>query len=212
MEPLRSSAWARGIAAAVLVGFAGAWNVPTVLVLSLVSGLTAFDLGRRNRDERTHGAGLLRDPYGIAMQVAFLVLMCAGAWDNRSPELTWRAPGVYGVIGLALILCGVRLRQSAARALGRHFTVVLSVLPDHELVASGPYRWLRHPNYAGLLLIAFGTAIMVRSPLFLVGTLVLWLPLALLRIRAEERVLEGRLGARWTEYASGRWSLVPGLY
>ena len=210
------SAWARGIAAALLVGCAGAWNGPTVLVLVVASGLTAFDLGRRDRDERhqltAESDGFLRDPYGVAMQVAFLLLMCAGAFDNRTPERTWQPPGGYGVAGMAMILVGVQLRRSAARALGRHFTVVLSVLPDHELVASGPYRWLRHPNYAGLLLIGLGTGIMVRSPLFVAGTLALWLPLALMRIRAEERVLQGRLGARWTEYANGRWSLVPGVY
>jgi len=206
------SALIRGGVAALLVGFAGAWNGPTVLSLVIASGVTAFDLGRRDRDERGTTTGFLRDPYGIAMQVAFLLLMCTGAWENRAPELTWRSPGMYGVVGVAVMLVGMRLRQSAARALGRHFTVVLSVLPDHELVASGPYRWLRHPNYAGLLLIAIGTALMVRSPLFLAGTFVLWLPLALLRMRAEERILQGRLGARWTEYANGRWSLVPGVY
>ncbi len=215
MDRSRRSAWARGLAAAVLVGFAGAWNGPTVLALVVASGLTAFDLGRRDRDERSKLAaanGFVRDPYGTAMQVAFLLLMCAGAFENRSPDRTWEPPGGYGVAGMAMILLGVRLRQSAARALGRHFTVVLSVLPDHELVSSGPYRWLRHPNYAGLLLIALGTGIMVRSPLFLVGTLALWLPLALLRIRAEERVLRGHLGERWNEYANDRWSLLPGLY
>ena len=210
------SHWARAIAAALLVGFAGAWNGPTVLVLVVASGLTTFDLGRRDRGERSKltaaADGFLRDPYGMAMQVAFLLLMCAGAFENRAPERTWESPGGYGVIGMAVILVGVQLRQSAARALGRHFTVVLSVLPDHELVSSGPYRWLRHPNYASLLLIALGTGIMVRSPLFLAGTLALWLPLALMRIRAEERVLESRLGERWTEYANRRWSLLPGVY
>jgi protein-S-isoprenylcysteine O-methyltransferase Ste14 len=209
------TSWIRGLAAALLVGFAGNWNGPTALVLVVASGVTAFDLGRRDRDERRKLAGrdgLLRDPYGTAMQLAFLALMCAGAWDHRAPELRWQSPGGYGVIGMAVILVGVRLRQSAARALGRHFTVMLSVLPDHELVSSGPYRWLRHPNYAGLLLIALGTGIMVQSPLFLAGTVALWLPLALLRIREEERALHGHLGARWTEYANDRWSLVPGVY
>ena len=202
----------RAAAAALVVGFAGAWNGPTVMALVIATALCAFDLGRRDREERGNAEGFLRDPYGMAMQLAFLALMCAGAWDNRVPLRTWQHPGLYGVVGAIVLLIGIRLRRSAARALGRHFTVVLSVLPDHELVSTGPYRWLRHPNYAGLLLIAIGTGIMVRSPLFLAGAVLLWLPLALLRIREEERVLRGRLGARWAEYASRRWSLVPGVY
>ena len=59
---------------------------------------------------------------------------------------------------------------------------------------------------------AFGTALMVWSPLAVGVTLALWLPAALLRIRAEERSLQERLGAAYAEYARGRWRLVPGLY
>jgi protein-S-isoprenylcysteine O-methyltransferase Ste14 len=212
MPNLPMHALVRAAVAALVVGVTGDWNGPTVMALVIATAVSAFDLGRRDRDERDTAAGFLRDPYGLAMQLAFLALMCAGAWDNRAPHRTWQHPGVYGMVGAIVLLTGIRLRQSAARALGRHFTVVLSVLPDHELVSTGPYRWLRHPNYAGLLLVALGTGIMVRSPLFLAGTALLWLPLALLRIRQEERALRGRLGARWTEYADGRWSLVPGVY
>jgi protein-S-isoprenylcysteine O-methyltransferase len=110
---------------------------------------------------------------------------------------------------LTVVLAGVSLRRSAARALGRHFTVGLSLLADPELVVSGPYRWLRHPNYAGLLMIACGTAMMVRSPHALGVALAVWLPLALLRIRKEEHVLHERLGGAYTDYTRRRWCLVP---
>ena len=205
----------RGAAAAALVGFTGNWNGPTVMIMALASGLSFFDLGRRSRRERvarSSDPAFEPDPYGNAMQLAFLAVLCAGAWDNRAPEVEWRSPGLLGVCGLAVILAGVRLRQSAARALGRHFTVALSLLADHQLVASGPYRWLRHPNYAGLLLVAFGTAMMVWSPLAAGVTLVVWLPFVLLRIGAEERVLHERLGGAYADYARDRWCLLPGLF
>jgi protein-S-isoprenylcysteine O-methyltransferase Ste14 len=206
------SVWIRGAAAAALVGFAGHWNGPTVLILALASGLSFFDLGRRDRNERTPGTAFEPDLYGTAMQLAFLAVLCAGAWDNRAPEVTWRSPGLLGIGGFAVILAGACLRQSAARALGPHFTVALSLLADHQLIATGPYRWLRHPNYAGLLLIAFGTAMMVWSPKAAGVTLVVWLPLVLLRIRAEERVLHERLGSVYADYTRARWCLVPGVY
>ena len=105
-------------------------------------------------------------------------------------------------------MAGVFLRQSAARALGRHFTVGRSVRADHELIVSRLYRWLRHPNYAGLLLVGFGTAMMMWSPTAAGVILVGWLPLALMRIDAEERALQERLGDAFVEYRRGE--LVSG--
>ncbi|MCC6847576.1 MAG: isoprenylcysteine carboxylmethyltransferase family protein [Deltaproteobacteria bacterium] len=210
----------RGILAAALVGAVGRWNGPTVLTLALAAGLTSFDLGRRGRveraDEAAEGAvpasAFRPEPWGMAMQLAFLAILTVGAWDNRAPEDTWRHPGLVGIAGFAFILSGVGLRRSAARALGRQFTVGLSVLADHELVVSGPYRWIRHPNYAGLLLVALGTAMMIGSPTAAGVSLVVWLPLALLRIRLEERTLLRHLGDAYREYRRGRWCLVPGVY
>ena len=201
------------VAAGALVGFTGNWNGPTVVALALAAAVTFFDLGRRDRAERRGPAAAFHaDPFGRAMPLAFLAVLAAGAFDNRAPEVAWEHPGIYGVVGALVILTGMVLRWSAAAALGRHFTVVLSLLDDHELVATGPYRWLRHPNYAALLLVAFGTATMARSPLAIGVTLVTWLPVALLRIHAEERVLHERLGDVFLEYRRGRWCLVPGLY
>ncbi len=205
----------RGAAAGALVGFAGNWNGPTVFILAAVAAAVIFDLGRRDRAEQIGPAGVAAfsyDPYGRAMPIAFLAVLAAAAFDNRAPELYWRHPGLYGVAGFLVIMAGVGLRQSASQELGRHFTVVLSVLDDHQLITTGPYRWVRHPNYAGLLLVAIGTATMVRSPLAIGVTLVTWLPLALLRIHAEERALQDRLGDAFVEYRQQSWCLVPGLY
>ena len=182
-----------------------------MLVLAIASGFTFFDLGRRDRVERAERTDEV-EPFGLAMQLAFLVVLCVGAWDNRTPDAAWRSPGLLGVAGFALIMAGVFLRQSAARALGRDFPVGLSVRADHALIVSGPYRWLRHPNYAGLLLVGLGTAMMVWSPSAAGVILVGWLPLALLRIHAEERALQERLGDAFVEYRRGRWCLVPGVY
>lgn len=214
------NAWMRGIVSTGLVGWAGHWNGPTVAALALAAGLSFFDLGRREQVERVRDGvetdrrrtRAVTEPYGTAMQLAFLAVLSAGAWDNRAPEIAWRFPGMLGVLGLAVILLGLALRQSAARALGDRFTVAVSVLADHELVVTGPYRRIRHPNYAALLLIAIGTAMMVWSPLALGTALVTWLPVALLRIRAEERALHDHLGDAFLDYTRGRWCLVPGVY
>jgi protein-S-isoprenylcysteine O-methyltransferase Ste14 len=185
--------------------------------MAIASGLSFFNLGRRDRVERDSAAAheptaFAPDRSGDAMQLAFLAVLIAGAWENRGPGVGWESPGVSGVIGVLVLAAGVWLRRDAARALGRPFTVGLSVLSDHELVDDGPYRWLRHPNYAGLLMVALGTALMMRSTYAIGVTLAVWLPLALMRISKEEHALAARLGAAYVEYARGRWCLVPGVY
>ena len=201
----------RGLAAGVAVGLVGRWSGPTVAILAAVSGVVFFDLLRRARNERDGGADRPHDRFGLAVEWVFFAMLCAAAWDNRS-RYDWPSPGWFEALGLAVVGGGALLRQRAAQALGRQFTVRLSVLDDHQLVASGPYRWVRHPNYAGLGLIALGTAMMVGSATAAAVGILLWLPAVLLHIRDEERTLHIRLGAAYAEYARRSWRLVPGVY
>jgi protein-S-isoprenylcysteine O-methyltransferase Ste14 len=199
----------RGVAAAACVGIAGAWRGPTVLGLALASGLAFFDLARRAHAE-SGGDGRRLD-WGAAMQLAFLAILCAAAWENRARG-GWPDTELVDALGLVIIASGVGLRRSAARALGRQFTVRLSIFDRHQLVSTGPYRWLRHPNYVGLMLIALGTATMVRSPLAALVAVGLWLPITLLQIRGEERVLRRHLDTAYDDYARRSWRLLPGIY
>ncbi len=201
----------RGAAAAALVGVAGRWSGPVVMVLALVSGITFADLGRRDLAERIRSARHTHDPFGRAMQLAFLLVLSAAAWDNRCRD-PWIIPGSVEGLGLAMLVGGVWLRNRASQALGRHFTVALSLYDDHELVLVGPYHWVRHPSYTALPLVALGTAAMVRSPMAAMVALLVWLPSALLRIRDEECALRKRFGPAYTEYSCRSWYLVPWIY
>ncbi len=115
---------------------------------------------------------------------------------------------LFGV-SLAAVWAGIALRWWSFRSLGRYFTFTVMTSPDQPVIMSGPYRWLRHPSYAGLLLIIAGIG-------FAFGN---WLSLAVLvgallagivyRIRVEESALEIALGSAYTTYASRRKRLIP---
>ena len=77
---------------------------------------------------------------------------------------------------------------------------------------TGPFRILRHPSYASLLLVALGTAVSVESTLAVAVTLLVWLPAVLLRLAHEEGVLARRFGGAYEHYARRTWRLVPGLF
>ena len=65
------------------------------------------------------------------------------------------------VAGLVLMCAGIAVRQWAVVTLGRFFTIDVRVQPGQTVVDRGPYRWVRHPSYTGLILtfLGFGLAL-----------------------------------------------------
>src|SRR5436305_13380970 len=85
---------------------------------------------------------------------------------QRFPRVRAGSDDWLGVcVGAALALSGIALRVWAGQSLGRFFEREVVVEADQTLVRSGPYRWIRHPAYAGNLLtrLGIGVAIGPRS-------------------------------------------------
>ena len=204
-----ASSVGQGLLAAAIVALAGHLATVPVWILTAITGICFYDLARR---ELTEDAGDATDWIGRAMRGGFLVVLAAGAWDNRDPASVAPYPGLLEMSGVAIILLGVELRRQTARAMGEHFTVKLYVDPEHRLIDGGPFRVLRHPSYAALLVMGVGTAVSVASPLALAATIAVWLPIVLYRIQQEERALEARFGAAYRDYSQRTWRLVPGVF
>jgi protein-S-isoprenylcysteine O-methyltransferase Ste14 len=116
------------------------------------------------------------------------------------------------VLGLVMMCAGIALRQWAVALLGRFFTVDVRVHPDQVIVERGPYRWLRHPSYTGLILTLLGIGVALANWASL--TLLAVVPTAglVVRIRQEERALVAALGEPYRRFAAGRARLVPGIW
>jgi len=81
----------------------------------------------------------------------------------------------------------------------------------HQLATAGPFRFLRHPIYMALNLLALGSAIWVPTPLVW-ASVVLMVIGSDLRARAEEGVLTQAFGAPYREYCARTRRFVPGIY
>jgi protein-S-isoprenylcysteine O-methyltransferase Ste14 len=77
-----------------------------------------------------------------------------GSWAVHSP--------VLGAIGAVVFASGIALAVWARLHLGRNWGMPMSRKEDPELVTSGPYRWVRHPIYSGLLAGVLGTALITN--------------------------------------------------
>jgi protein-S-isoprenylcysteine O-methyltransferase Ste14 len=89
---------------------------------------------------------------------------------------------------------GLATRVWAIAALGGAFRATVEVDPGQAVVSTGPYRWIRHPSYLGLLLIVAGFGLAVGNWLSLAACLVLPLPALVRRIHVEEAELSLVLG------------------
>lgn len=138
-------------------------------------------------------------PY--ATSVAFL---------GTSAPLLVTAQGVGLIpawLGYALMITGLLLNISAKVALNRSFGLAAA---NRGVKREGPYRLLRHPMYAGYALTQV-TFLLLNPCLWNVGVYALSWSVQILRIRAEEKLLQGDPAYR--EYASKvRFRLLPGVY
>lgn len=93
------------------------------------------------------------------------------------------------VLGFLIMLLGVFLRRGAIKALGKNWSIHIKEIIGQELVKSGPYRYLSHPYYLAVIFELIGVSLFFNASFALIFTLLVQIPLLLIRIRLEERLL-----------------------
>jgi protein-S-isoprenylcysteine O-methyltransferase Ste14 len=116
------------------------------------------------------------------------------------------------VAGVALMVAGIVVRQWAVALLGGLFTTDVRIHHEQQVIDSGPYRWVRHPSYTGLLATCAGIGLAELNWASLAVSILLPLPAVVLRIRVEERALLHGLGEPYRRFAAGRARLLPGVW
>jgi protein-S-isoprenylcysteine O-methyltransferase Ste14 len=125
-----------------------------------------------------------------------------GYWNNAS----------IGWLGLVLMLSGLVVRSWAAKTLGVFYTRTLQIIDGQRIVNQAPYRVIRHPGYAGTLLIEIGAGLAITNWFVLLALVVIGIPSRAYRIGVEEKMLEASFGEEYKLYSDKTWKLVPFLY
>jgi len=141
--------------------------------------------------------------------VAFAV-MYAGIGNavlpDRVPE--W-FPG-HRLLGAVIIAIGAAM-MCWALVYFQSWRFRAALTAEHQLATGGPFRYVRHPIYLGLDLLALGSALWVPTPLLWISVVLMLLG-SDLRGRAEERLLSGRFGEEYTSYLARTRRFIPGVY
>ena len=116
------------------------------------------------------------------------------------------------VAGLVLMCAGIAVRQWALATLGRFFTIDVRVRSGQTVVEDGPYRWVRHPSYTGLILTFVGLGLALGNWAALAVMAVVPTAGLVYRVRVEERALLDGLGEPYRRFAEGRPRLFPGIW
>ena len=147
----------------------------------------------------------------LLMQVLSLAIVIAAAYSDRHNAAVFGESEPILYVGLVLFAVGFVMMNWAAASLGRQFSVQVTLQKDHQLVTGGPYRYLRHPRYLGIILFNVGIALIFHSWLALI--LVAALAIVLLwRIHDEEAFMQQAFGTEWETYARTSWRIVPFVY
>ena len=186
-------------------------TLPSPYVLGSVWGLSELGLsvlkrakaGATARDQNSFQLIWVVTLAGTALGVAF-------AYTAPHWRLPWRDQ-LY-VAGCGVFLAGLILRWYAIYFLGRFFTVNVAIAADHRVIQTGPYRWVRHPSYSGMLLMVLGLCLCMGN---LASLLVMMVPLWGVtgwRMRIEEAALAQGLGAEYITYMQRTKRLIPFVY
>jgi methyltransferase len=117
--------------------------------------------------------------------------------------------GWLSATGLVLFLVGFLVRRWAIDTLGWHWSLQIEMRPDQSLVQKGPYRFIRHPNYLGLLLEVLAVPLIGRAYRTLAFVLVCYWPLIFVRLHLEEQVLLATFPEAYRRYQRACGAFVP---
>lgn len=153
---------------------------------------------------------------GWGGEVLFRLVVGAGAllagFLAKTTDATIRPATVADWFGLVLFVGGIFLRFWSFRTLGRYFTFTVQTSSDQPVITDGPYRVLRHPSYAGLLLIVLSAGLLIGNWWSLLCLTVVTTGALVFRIRVEERALMQRVDDGYGSYAATHKRLVPFIW
>jgi protein-S-isoprenylcysteine O-methyltransferase Ste14 len=145
--------------------------------------------------------------YGVGVLLLFAPDVSLGPFDHRFLP---SQDSAVDAVGWAVTALGLAFAVWSRWTLGRNWSARITLKTEHELIRSGPYGFVRHPIYSGLLVAFLGTALylgewrgLIALPVFAVG---FWL-----KSVREEKLLESEFGAEYREYRRETGMLTPRL-
>ena len=155
---------------------------------------------------------------GSIIGVALQGLSFALVWGVHREPFTPISAGnellatAAGVLAMVAAVGSVWLIMAAVKTLGKEWSVTARLVEGHKLATIGPYAYVRHPIYSGMLGMLLATGLAISRWIALLAGLVAFFVGTMIRIRSEERLLRGAFGKEFDDYWHRVRAFIPGLY
>jgi protein-S-isoprenylcysteine O-methyltransferase Ste14 len=182
------------------------WTIPALWLVFIIYWAISALSAKRNlgvtvwwRQSLLRGAIVVLTIAALHVAGADHALRAVQAYQTHSRPL--------GGTGAALVLLGLGLAIFARISLGRNWGMPMSRKAEPELVTGGPYAFVRHPIYTGIILAMLGSAI--GQSIIWVLPLILFVPHFLYSARREEELMCEQFPAQYPDYMRRTKMIVP---
>ena len=146
--------------------------------------------------------------YWVLLVIAYVLLLYGRRLPN--PLNLGIVPHVAPIALAAAMLCviGLAFALWARVTLGRNWSGVVTLKEGHELVERGPYRFVRHPIYTGILTMFFATALVQGHVAGFAGVLLLFASFWI-KLGREEKLMLQQFPQRYAAYQHRAKRIIP---
>ncbi len=182
------------------------WIAPAEVLLCWTVWSLAFVRPSREAAGRKEVAKSSSSRWGIALVMVSFALTFAYIRPSGFHKTTSAL-----IASMVLAPPSVVLAWTAAGHLGRQWRYAAALREDHELIQTGPYRWIRHPIYASMFGMMLATGLCWTWWPDLAGAVVFFVIGTEIRVRAEERLLASHFGDSYRDYRARTHAWIPFL-
>jgi protein-S-isoprenylcysteine O-methyltransferase Ste14 len=156
-----------------------------------------------------------REP--LSSRLAYVLPLIVGAvliawrgqrWASLLSLRLWPRSLIPYWIGLAVLIAGLGFAVWARVHLGRNWSGAVTVKEGHELIRTGPYGYVRHPIYTGILTGVLGTVICSGTLRAVLGLLIIAIALTR-KLRSEETLMRETFPDQYPKYRDEVPALIP---
>jgi protein-S-isoprenylcysteine O-methyltransferase Ste14 len=155
---------------------------------------------------------------GISSRLSYMVLTIAAFYTmwGRDANREWLRLVLFPAnpwitaLGVALTAVGLGFAAWARAYIGTNWSGAVTVKVGHQLITTGPYRWVRHPIYSGMILAMLGTALERQQVRGIVAVVLLYAGFKI-KSKIEEHAMTNTFGAEYDDYSRTTGAIVPKL-